>query len=72
MHIDERATAGAAVMDETDRLRLAGHDLGELDRTLDELRGRGGAEHTVTRLLLRPVPGLDGGLRTQLNTEGQQ
>jgi Lrp/AsnC family leucine-responsive transcriptional regulator len=54
------------------QLRLAGHDLGELDRTLDELRSRGGAEHTASRLLLRPVPGLDGGLLTQFTTEGQQ
>jgi Lrp/AsnC family leucine-responsive transcriptional regulator len=54
------------------QLRMASHDLGELDRTLGDLRSRGGAEHTVTRLLLRPVSGLDCGLLTQLNTEGQQ
>ena len=46
VHIDERATAGAAVMDGTDGdLRLAGRDRRGRP-ALDELRGHGGAEHS--------------------------
>jgi Lrp/AsnC family transcriptional regulator, leucine-responsive regulatory protein len=54
------------------QLRLACRDLGELDRVVGDLRHRGGAEHTATNLLLRPIPGLDGGLLTQLHTGGEQ
>ena len=54
------------------QIHLACRHVAELEAVLAELRDRGGAARTSTTLLLRPVPGLGGGLLDDLNVEGRR